>query len=399
MPRPAVIKPDDFPWFDYSRYTFSLGLEVGPSAYLSGHSASEYDSGDRRIVVRGGMAEQARTAYAKVERILETAGFTLADVVRIVENVTLEGIEHYAEADLVRAEVFGSNAPAVNTVVVQRLLRPSAWIEVEVTASKSPRETYGVTSAGRAAYAPAVATGGVVYLSTVFPLDAAGEVVGRDDVAAQVRQIFENAQGTLAQCGLDLGNVVKTNETIRPAALADYRTTGGIRKEFLGPVYPAAAGIVQEQVSIDEDVLISYDFVASAHDGVAVNPGWDRYAKLSYSPAVRAGDILFMSGQAALDPVTERAVNAGDIGAQAEYTYGNIIEVLDATGFGPKNLIKTIEYVTPSGLGRYRDVAAVREKLLREPWPASTGALCHSLLRPEFEIEIDPMAIDIGEGV
>ena len=120
-------------------------------------------------------------------------------------------------------------------------------------------------------------------------------------------------------------------------------------------------------------MLIAYDFVASVPDRAAVNPGWERYEKLTYSPAVRSGDVLFMSGQAALDPATERAVHAGDVGAQAEYTYRNIIEVLDAAGFGPQNLIKTIEYVTPAGLARYRDVAAVREKLLQDPWPASTG--------------------------
>src|SRR2546426_7816918 len=45
----------------------------------------------------------------------------------------------------------------------------------------------------------------------------------------------------------------------------------------------------------------------------SVNPGWDRYAKLTYSPAVRACNVLFMSGQAALDPATERAVGTGDI--------------------------------------------------------------------------------------
>jgi hypothetical protein len=35
----------------------------------------------------------------------------------------------------------------------------------------------------------------------------------------------------------------------------------------------------------------------------------------------------------------------------------------------------------------------VRKELLSEPYPASTGALCHALLRPEFQIEIDPTAM------
>ena len=61
----------------------------------------------------------------------------------------------------------------------------------------------------------------------------------------------------------------------------------------------------------------------------AVNPGWDRYEKLTYSPAVRAGDALFLSGQAALDPATQRAVHEGDIVAQAEFIYGNVLEVVE----------------------------------------------------------------------
>jgi hypothetical protein len=35
----------------------------------------------------------------------------------------------------------------------------------------------------------------------------------------------------------------------------------------------------------------------------------------------------------------------------------------------------------------------VRQELLREPWPASTGIVCETLLRPEFEIEVDPLAL------
>ena len=190
-----------------------------------------------------------------------------------------------------------------------------------------------------------------------------------------------------------MDSVVKTLEMIRPEALDGYRDTGRPRKEYLGPVYPGAAGILQDRVAPDDRVLISYDFTASRAPAVAVNPGWDRYRRLTYSPAVRSGDMLFMSGQAALDPETGRAVFPGDVAAQADYTYCNILAVLEAAGMGPGNLIKTIEYVTPEGLAGYRGVAGVRRRRLTEPWPASTGALCHSLLRKEFLIEIDPLAM------
>ena len=55
--------------------------------------------------------------------------------------------------------------------------------------------------------------------------------------------------------------------------------------------------------------------------------------------------------------------------------------------------MKTIEYVTPAALEHYRSVSGVRSKLLREPWPASTGIICEALLRPQMLIEVDPFAI------
>jgi enamine deaminase RidA (YjgF/YER057c/UK114 family) len=366
-----AIRPSHFPWFDYSRYTFSLGLRRGEYAWLSGHSASEYDAADGHIVVKGGMADQARTAYAKIEAILGAAGSSLGDVRRLVEYVTARGIDHYEEARAVREEIFGASSPAVCTVVVNRLLRPQAFIEIEATAG------------------PVDST---VYLPSITAVSDDGTIEHEGDLVGQAQVVFERAASMLGAMGLSMSNVVKTLDYTTPATLGEYRKTGRVRKDMLGPVYPAAAGILLSALQ-HPDALISLDVIASRETPVAVNPGWERYAKLTYSPAVRAGSLLFMSGQAALDPATEQAVHAGDVAAQAEYTYANIIEVLKAAGAGPENLVKTIEYVTPAGLERYREVAGVREKLLKAPFPASTGAVCEGLLRPEFEIEIDPLAI------
>ena len=55
--------------------------------------------------------------------------------------------------------------------------------------------------------------------------------------------------------------------------------------------------------------------------------------------------------------------------------------------------MRTVEYVTEAGLARYRDTAPVRAGLLAAPYPASTGVVCAGLLRPEFELEVDAMAV------
>jgi enamine deaminase RidA (YjgF/YER057c/UK114 family) len=373
----VAIRPTEFPWFDYSRYTFSLGLDLGSQAFLSGHSASQYDAAEGRIVVRGGLAEQTRTAYEKISAILGARGYSLRDVVRVVEYVTTKGIDSYPEAAAIRQELLDKHA-AVYTVCVDSLLRPQALIEIEVVAGKEGSSTD--------------AADGVVYLQSCLPLDALGNLVGEGDLVAQTRVVYDRAAQLLAAAGLEMSQIAKTVDYITPDALGDYRSTGRVRRERLGPVYPGATGIIMSRLN-HPGALIQVDFIASRHPLEAVNPGWERYGKLTYSPAVKAGNVLFMSGQAALDPETERAVHPGDVAAQAEYTYANILTVLRAAGGHASNLVKTVEYVTPHGLPAYRETAAVRSTLLELPFPASTGIVCRQLLRPEFLIEVDPFAV------
>jgi enamine deaminase RidA (YjgF/YER057c/UK114 family) len=373
----TAIKPAHFPWFDYSRYSFSLGLKTPASTYLSGHTASEYDPATKRIVVRGDMTEQVRTAWAKIGAILDTAGLGFENVTRVVEYLRPEGIERYAEAAGVREDLFGRHRPVVNTVPVKSLLRPEALIEIEVTAEAkiTQRESSGV-----------------VFLPTIQPVDEQGRIVSPGDVVGQTEAVFHRAERILAALGLGFDHVVKTVDYITPAALATYKGTGRVRRERLGPVYPGAAGILMPRL-MHPEALIQYDFTIARDVPVVVNPGWARYQKLTYSPAVRAGKLLFMSGQGAIDPATERVVFENDVVAQAAYTYENVLKVVGAAGGGPQHLVKTVEYVTPAALERYRGVAGVRSRLLREPWPASTGLVCAALLRPQMLIEIDPLAI------
>jgi enamine deaminase RidA (YjgF/YER057c/UK114 family) len=377
---PAAIEPASFPWFEYRHYSFSLGLTHSTGIYLSGHSASEYDPDSGHIVVRGSMADQARTAYAKIAALLETAGSGLEHVTHLVENVTVDGLASYAEAAAVREEVFGDASPVVSTVVVRRLLRPDALLEVEVTAAPP------------AADGSAGADTGVVVLPTLLPLDDRGDVVSPGDLVGQMDRVLERASQLLGAVGLGLDHVVKTLDFTTPATRTTYAKTGRVRRDRLGPVYPGAAGILMPRLA-HPDVLIALELTASRHDPVAVNPGWERYEKLTYSPAVRAGDLLFCSGLAALDPETEQAVFPGDVVAQAEFIYEHLLQVLSAAGVGPDALVRTVEYVTPDGLGDYRTVARVRNRLLEPPFPASTGLVCEGLLRPEFLLEVDPTGV------
>lgn len=370
MSKLKSINPKNFKWFDYERYSFSLGLSLDKSLYISGHSASEYDALDKKIVVKGGMQEQVNTALDKIECILNAEGASLSDATHITENVTIEGLNHYSDYEKVRTERLPSNINH-QLLVVDSLLRVDALIELEIRVER------GVD----------YSEDKVVNLPTLTASDS----IDKADIVAQTEDIYKQADKILKKMGFELSDIVKTVDHITPEGLMDYKYTGKVRKENLGPIYPGATGILMSKVS-ENSSLISVNITAAKGEKKSINPGWERYQKLTYSPAVRCGSNLFMSGQAALDPETEQAVFKDNIYEQSKYTYTNIIKVLEAADMSASNLIKTIEYVTPTGLKDYRTTSSVRLELLKEPYPASTGIVCHSLLRPEFLIEIDPFA-------
>lgn len=379
----TAIRPAAFPWLRTESYTFSLGLRDGDNAWLSGHSASGFDPDAGRVVVKGGMGEQAETAYRKIGVILEAAGLGFGDVTRVTENVTLAGLGTYAEAEQARHAAFGEHGPALVTVAVDRLLRPDALIEVQVDASRG----------GGRALGGGLREGhdGAVFLPGILPVEG-GDVVAPGDLPGQYRFCLERAGELLEAAGLGLDRIVRTVDFSTPATRAAYPGCADPRRELLGPVFPAAAGILMNGLPAP-GALVALDVIASRHEPERVNPGWDRYATLTYSPGVRAGSTLYLAGFAALDPATGRPLAAGDVVEQARSAYASLLAVVEAAGGGPEHLIETVEYVCPQGLRGYRGVGDVRRALLREPWPSSTGIVCGALLRPELLFEVVPTAV------
>ena len=372
----SAIEPAGWPWYRYEGYSFSLGLTDGDDVWLSGHSASIYDADTKHIVVRGGMAEQIAVAHDKASALLAAVGLDWQDVTHVVDNVAAAGLDTYAQVAEYRRRA-GLDELAVTTVVVDQLLRPDALIEIEVNASR------------RGPHVPA--QDAAVRLPMVYPLDSAGKVVAPGDFAAQYRACLERAAVLLEPLGLGLSDVVRTVDYSTPSTRRAYPSAGAARRELLGPVYPASAGILVERLAVP-DALIAVDVTATREPAEAVNGGWARYETLTYSASVRSGRDLYMSGFASLDLETQQALHPGDVAAQAEVIYASIAHLLTAAGGSVGDLVRTTEYVTPGGLDAYREVGEVRRKVLRAPWPASTGAVAAALLRREFLLEVVPTA-------
>ncbi|MBB1060204.1 RidA family protein [Marilutibacter spongiae] len=86
-----------------------------------------------------------------------------------------------------------------------------------------------------------------------------------------------------------------------------------------------------------------------------------------YSQAVRAGDMVFLSGQIPLDPASGELV-AGDISVQARRAFDNLQAVCEAAGGSLEQVVRLGLYVTD--LGDFAAVNAVMADYFQAPYPA-----------------------------
>ena len=109
----------------------------------------------------------------------------------------------------------------------------------------------------------------------------------------------------------------------------------------------------------------------------------------AYSPAIKAGNLLFVSGQIPLDPATG-ALITGDITAQTEQVMRNLGALLRAAGVGFDHVVRTTVFLADMG-----DFAAMNEVYGRHvtaPPPARATVQVARLPR-DVKIEVDAIAV------
>lgn len=108
-----------------------------------------------------------------------------------------------------------------------------------------------------------------------------------------------------------------------------------------------------------------------------------------YSQAIKAGGLIFASGQIPLDPATMQMVE-GDIGRQTERVLENLKAVLVAAGSSLERVVKTTVYLADMG-----DFAAMNEvygRYFGATKPARSTVEAARLPR-DARVEIDVIAL------
>jgi 2-iminobutanoate/2-iminopropanoate deaminase len=109
-----------------------------------------------------------------------------------------------------------------------------------------------------------------------------------------------------------------------------------------------------------------------------------------YSQAVRAGGLVFLSGQIPLDPATGQIVS-GDIAAQADRVMKNLGAILAAAGLGFGDVVRTTIYL--ADLTHFAAVNEVYARFFAAPYPARVTVQVAALPRASL-VEIDAIASD-----
>ena len=108
-----------------------------------------------------------------------------------------------------------------------------------------------------------------------------------------------------------------------------------------------------------------------------------------YSPGVRAGDFIYVSGQVPVDPATNQAV-LGDIKTETRQVLNNIRRILEGCGASMADVVRCGVFLTD-----VKDFAAMNEVYIEffgEIKPARTTISVPALPLPGAKIEIDAVA-------
>ena len=119
--RKPIIPPGNRP-----NPALSPGIQVGDFLFVSGHVGTDATG---NLVGPGDCEAQSRQVMSNIRNVVEAAGGSMANVVKI--TCFLTDVANYPAYGKVRSETFPNDPPASSTVIVAGLVRPELLVEVE----------------------------------------------------------------------------------------------------------------------------------------------------------------------------------------------------------------------------------------------------------------------------
>ena len=117
--------------------------------------------------------------------------------------------------------------------------------------------------------------------------------------------------------------------------------------------------------------------------------GSGKRTNLPFSPAILFGNLLFISGQMAIDPETRRVVEGG-IGAETRYILENFRKLLESTGSSLAQVLKCTVFL--SSAADFQAMNEVYRTFFPVDPPARSTIAAGELVVPGGHVEIECFA-------
>lgn len=108
-----------------------------------------------------------------------------------------------------------------------------------------------------------------------------------------------------------------------------------------------------------------------------------------YSQAIRAGGLIFTSGQVAIDPATQQVVS-GDVAAQTDRVLRNLAAILQASGSSLDQVVRCTVFL--KNMGDFSAMNEVYGRYFKQSPPARSTVEVARLPK-DLLVEIDAIAL------
>ncbi len=165
------------------------------------------------------------------------------------------------------------------------------------------------------------------------------------DFRQQVQQSLANVQGVLRAAGMDFGNVVSMNVYLTDQH--DIAAMNEIYWQSMRQNPPARTVLVVGALAGGEKIEINCIAVSSAATRRVIHPqGWPEGPQVD--PAgVQADDVLYMSAQAGVDPITGRP--AANFAGEVKQALDNVTTVVTAANMSMAHVVWVNPYLSSTG--------------------------------------------------
>ncbi len=408
---------------------YAQGVKAGRWVFATGHMGQDFEHGiaPEVLSVRAPHAgppkreKEAAVIFDHIEAVLAAGGSTLPNVVRTDQYyTTVKAVPPY---QAVRRGRFGTLIPPSTSIVQKGFALPEADINIQAIAVVSgddfhPEHLRNKTLAGRptSGYSPALTVGDFVFVPGITPM-AQGDEPRRNAMpeAALIEQgmqwggqsikletefvITERIVPSLELAGATLDDMVKAQVYLTdPADYSAFNeawiTHVGDNGPALSVIPCATQGLAPIDGNIEINVLALKSGVATKKQQIeaGIAPGFRGQPQ-----AVRAGDLLFLSGLMAIDGdglVEEAETDPGQpffsssARAQAECIISNAEKLCAAAGTSLANAVRIQQFHTD--ISEFLPVhRAWQAHLPDTPIPFTAVEVPHELPVPDATLLMD----------